>query len=91
MKWLASKKGMEPEEWSAYEDFMDDAALKADSNVALFGEQLKSTQAQPAISTWSELGEALNATLEKLTTGGMTPQDAADAMQADAERIGTGS
>lgn len=69
----------------------DDAALKADPNVALFGEQLKSTQAQPAISTWSELGEALNATLEKLTTGGMTPQDAADAMQADAERIGTGS
>lgn len=68
----------------------DDPALKADPNVAMFGEQLKSTKAQPAISTWSELGEALNATLEKLTTGGMTPQAAADAMQADAERIGTG-
>jgi len=69
----------------------DDEALKSDPNVAMFGEQLKSTQAQPAISTWSEIGEALNANLEKLTTGGMTPQDTADAMQADAERIGTGS
>ena len=29
LRWLAFKKGMEPEEWSAYEDFMDDAALKA--------------------------------------------------------------
>ena len=69
----------------------EDAALKADPNVAMFGEQLKSTQAQPAISTWSELGEALNSTLEKLTTGDMTPQAAADEMQAEAERIGTGS
>ena len=69
----------------------DDPALTGDENVARFGEQLKSTMAQPAIATWSELGTALNSTLEKLTIGGMTPQAAADEMQAQAEKIGTGS
>jgi multiple sugar transport system substrate-binding protein len=68
----------------------DDPSLKGDENVAKFGEQLKSTQAQPAISTWSEVGVALNSTLEKMTTGGMDPQAAADEMQQEAERIGTG-
>ncbi len=83
-----------------YEDVTDlpavqaawtDPSLAADPNVAMFGEQLKSTMAQPAIATWSELGNALNSTLEKLTTGTMTPQAAADEMQAEAEKIGTGN
>jgi multiple sugar transport system substrate-binding protein len=69
----------------------DDPALKTDPNVAMFGEQLKSTQAQPAISTWSEIADALNSTLEKMTTGTMTPQQAADEMQKAAEKIGTGN
>ena len=69
----------------------DDTALKSDPNVAMFGEQLKSTQAQPAISTWSEVADALNKTLEKMTTGTMTPQQAADEMQKAAEKIGTGN
>jgi hypothetical protein len=29
LKWLAFKKGMEPEQWSAYEEFMDNTARKA--------------------------------------------------------------
>ncbi len=69
----------------------DDATLKTDANVALFGEQLKDAKAQPATSTWSELGTALNGTLEKMTTGGLAPQAAADEMQAEAEKIGTGN
>jgi len=68
----------------------DDPALKADKNLALFGEQLKDTKAPPAIAKWSELGTALNGTLEKMTTGGMDPKAAADEMQAEAEKIGTG-
>jgi multiple sugar transport system substrate-binding protein len=67
-----------------------DASLTGDPNVAKFGEQLKTTMAQPATATWSELGTALNSTLEKLTTGAMTPQAAADEMQAQAEKIGAG-
>ncbi|MEP6667128.1 MAG: sugar ABC transporter substrate-binding protein [Nocardioidaceae bacterium] len=68
----------------------DDPALKGDKNVAMFGEQLKTTAAQPAISTWSEVADALNSTLEKMTTGSMEPQAAADEMQKAAETIGTG-
>ncbi len=69
----------------------EDSALKSDKNVAMFGEQLKSTAAQPAISTWSEVATALNSTLEKMTTGGLEPKAAADEMQKAAEAIGTGS
>jgi multiple sugar transport system substrate-binding protein len=68
----------------------DDPSMKDDPNVAAFGEQLKSTKAQPAISTWSRVSDAMNSALEKMTTGNLEPQAAADQMQADAERIGTG-
>ena len=68
-----------------------DPALADDPNVAMFGDQLKSTMAQPATATWSELATALNATLEKVTTGVMTPQAGADEMQAEAQKIGTGN
>jgi multiple sugar transport system substrate-binding protein len=68
----------------------DDATLKSDPNVALFGEQLKDTNAPPAIPTWSEISAAINSTLEKMTTGSLDPKAAADQMQKDAERIGTG-
>jgi multiple sugar transport system substrate-binding protein len=66
----------------------DDPTVKSDPNVALFGEQLKDTKAQPVSATWSELYSAINDTLEKMTTGGMEPQAAADQMQKDAESIG---
>ncbi|MGZ6268278.1 MAG: extracellular solute-binding protein, partial [Candidatus Limnocylindrales bacterium] len=75
----------------AVQSAWDDPTLKNDKNVALFGAQLKDTKAQPSISTWSELATALNSTLEKMTTGTMTPQAAADEMQKEAEKIGTGS
>jgi multiple sugar transport system substrate-binding protein len=66
----------------------DDATVKADPNVAMFGAQLKDTKAQPVSATWSELSTAINDILEKMTTGGIEPQAAADQMQAKAESIG---
>jgi multiple sugar transport system substrate-binding protein len=68
-----------------------DPTLSGDPNVAMFGEQLKGTKAQPVISTWSEVATALNSTLEKMTTGTIEPQAAADEMQQEAEKIGTGN
>jgi multiple sugar transport system substrate-binding protein len=68
----------------------DDPALKGDPHVALFGEQLKDTQAQPAISTWAEVSSALNDALEKVTTGKLDPKAGADEMQQQATKIGTG-
>jgi multiple sugar transport system substrate-binding protein len=74
----------------AVQSAWDDPALKSDKNLALFGQQLKDTKAQPAISTWSELATKLNSTLEKLTRGTLDPKAAADEMQKEAETIGTG-
>jgi multiple sugar transport system substrate-binding protein len=73
----------------AVQSAWDDSAVKSDPNVALFGTQLKSTKAQPVSATWSELASKINDTLEKMTTGGLEPQAAADQMQKDAESIGT--
>jgi multiple sugar transport system substrate-binding protein len=67
----------------------DDPAVKADPNVAMFGTQLKDTKAQPVSATWSELSTAINDILEKMTSGGIEPQAAADQMQQKAESIGT--
>jgi multiple sugar transport system substrate-binding protein len=72
----------------AVQSAWDDPAVKGDPRVALFGDQLKDTKAQPVSATWSELSSAINDTLEKMTTGGMEPQAAADQMQKDAESIG---
>jgi multiple sugar transport system substrate-binding protein len=66
----------------------EEAALKEDPNVAIFGEQLNDTKAQPASATWSEVASAINDTLEKMTTGDLAPQAAADEMQQQAESIG---
>jgi multiple sugar transport system substrate-binding protein len=67
----------------------EDPDVASDPNVKMFGEQLKDTKAQPASGTWSELSSAINDVLEKMTTGGMAPQAAADEMQKQAESIGT--
>jgi len=72
----------------AVQSAWDDPAVKGDPRVAMFGDQLKDTKAQPVSATWSELSSAINDTLEKMTTGGMDPQAAADQMQKDAESIG---
>jgi multiple sugar transport system substrate-binding protein len=72
----------------AVQSAWDEADVKSDPNVALFGEQLKDTKAQPVSATWSELSAAINDTLEKMTTGGMEPQAAADEMQQEATSIG---
>ena len=69
----------------------EDPVIKNDPNVAKFGEQLKDTKAPPAIPTWNKVADAINSNLEKMTTGGQDPQKTADAMQQQAERVGTGS
>jgi multiple sugar transport system substrate-binding protein len=66
----------------------DDPAVQKDPNLAMFGEQLKDTKAQPVGANWPEVASAINDTLEKMTTGTMTPQEAADQMQQKAESIG---
>lgn len=67
-----------------------DPVVSGDANVKVFGDQLKDTQAPPAIPTWNEISTAINEQLEKVTTGGTTPEAGAKAMQQKAETVGTG-
>lgn len=68
----------------------DDPAIADDASVAVFGEQLASTQAPPAVTTWNEIATAINEQLERVTAGDTSPADGANAMQQAAETIGTG-
>jgi multiple sugar transport system substrate-binding protein len=68
----------------------DDPKLAADKNVQMFGEQLNETKAQPAIPTWSEIADAINQAMEKVTTGSEPPDKGAQEMQQQATSIGTG-
>ena len=68
----------------------DDPALAEDKAVQMFGEQLSDTKAPPALSTWSEVADAINQVMEKVTTGDETPQQGAQEMQEQAQSIGTG-
>lgn len=74
----------------AVQSAWDDPALADDERIAVFGEQLESTSAQPAISSWAEISEAINGQLERITTGDLSPEEGARAMQEAATGIGTG-
>jgi multiple sugar transport system substrate-binding protein len=68
----------------------DDPTLADDERIAVFGDQLESTSAQPSIATWAEISEAINSQLERVTTGNLSPEEGARAMQEAATGIGTG-
>ncbi|HET7702223.1 MAG TPA: sugar ABC transporter substrate-binding protein [Candidatus Limnocylindrales bacterium] len=72
----------------AVQSAWEDPAVASDPNVKLFGEQLKDTKAQPASASWSEVSSAINDILEKMTTGGLEPQAAAEQMQQAAGALG---
>jgi multiple sugar transport system substrate-binding protein len=72
----------------AVQSAWEDAAVAADPNVKLFGEQLKDTKAQPSSASWSKVSSAINDALEKMTTGGLEPQAAAEQMQQAAGALG---
>ena len=65
------------------------AGAQDDPNVAIFGNQLKDTKAQPAIRDLDRDLVRAQRDLEKVTTGDLDPQAAADEMQQKAESIGT--
>ena len=64
--------------------------LAGDPKVQMFGQQLTQTKAQPALASWSEIADAINQVMEKVTTGGESPEQGAQEMQKDAQSIGTG-
>ncbi len=68
----------------------DTGKLADDPQLQIFGEQLDSTMAPPAVPTWDQLSAAVDSETEKATKGDTSPDDAVSAMQKQAESIGTG-
>lgn len=69
----------------------DDEALSGDELLTAFGDQLDDAKAPPAIATWEEVAAEIDAIIEQVTVGDMTPEDGCPAMQEAADAIGTGS
>ena len=95
VKWLS-----EPETQQAFYDEVGDlpavksawdtGELADDPQLQVFGEQLDSALAPPAVPTWDQLSAAVDSETEKATKGEAEPADAVAAMQKQAESIGTG-
>ncbi|MFJ2739839.1 extracellular solute-binding protein [Streptomyces sp. NPDC087440] len=65
--------------------------LKENPNNAAFGKQMTDAKAPPAIQTFEEVNKMIEATVEKVVKGGLSPADAAKEMQKKADGIGTGA
>ena len=68
----------------------DDEALSGDELLTAFGDQLEDAKVPPAIATWEEVAAEIDAVVEQVTVGDMSPEDGCLAMQEAADGIGTG-
>jgi multiple sugar transport system substrate-binding protein len=68
----------------------DDPSLSDDPLLAAFGEQLEDAKSAPAISTWEQVASGIDDQVELVTIGDVAPADGCQAMQQEAESIGTG-
>jgi multiple sugar transport system substrate-binding protein len=85
-KWYTTVSAL-PSVESAWEG----GELSSDKQLALFGEQLKDAKSPPPIPKWEQIAaEVVNTEMEKVMSGGSSPEQGAKAMQEKAESIGTG-
>jgi multiple sugar transport system substrate-binding protein len=95
VQWLA-----EPETQQAFYDEVgdlpavqsawDSGELADDPQLQVFGAQLESAVAPPAVPTWEEVASVVDSDIEKVTKGQMSAEDAVKSMQDQAASIGTG-
>ncbi|MGA9750136.1 MAG: sugar ABC transporter substrate-binding protein [Nocardioides sp.] len=95
VQWLS-----EPETQSAwYETIGDLPAVKtawdtgelaSDERLQVFGQQLESTLAPPAVPSWEQVAAEIDANVEKAVKGAMPVDEAVADMQSKAGSIGTG-
>ncbi len=69
----------------------DDASLSGDEKLAVFGEQLKDTNAPPSVPTWTQVSAAADTQVEQVVKAGKDPAKALQELQATAKSIGTAS
>jgi multiple sugar transport system substrate-binding protein len=67
----------------------DDEALSGDELLSAFGDQLSDAKAPPSIATWEEVASELDAQIEEVTVGDLSPEEGCAAMQEAASAIGT--
>lgn len=75
-----------PSSQSAWED----ETLAGDDKLVAYGEQLKSTQAPPAVPTWAQVSAAGDRIMEQIYKGQLSVDEGLKNLQAEAESIGTG-
>jgi multiple sugar transport system substrate-binding protein len=68
----------------------DDPVLSSDAKIRVFGEQLKTAKAPPAVATWEQIAKGIDNELEKVAKGAEQPAAAAKAMQSNCTSVGTG-
>lgn len=67
-----------------------DSSLSGDEMLKVFGEQLKTAQAPPPITTWEQIAGKFDAQIEKVTKTGLEPAQAMKTVQSEAMSIGVG-
>lgn len=95
IQWLA-----EPETQQAFYDEVGDlpavqaawgsGELADDPQLQVFGAQLASASAPPAVPTWEEVASVMDSEIEKATKGEVSAEEAVASMQQQAASIGTG-
>ena len=64
--------------------------LAEDPQLQVFGEQLETTKAPPAVPTWEQVAASIDTLVEQASKGAAEPEDAVKEMQSKASSIGTG-
>lgn len=85
LKWYKATGDL-PSQESAWKD----PSLSGDSKLAVFGEQLKTTNNPPSVETWTQVAAAADSELEQIVKGGKTPEEALKSLQQTADSLGTG-
>lgn len=67
-----------------------ESTLSNDEKLTAFGEQLKSTMAPPAVTTWAQITGAADQIVEQMNKGTLSVDQGMQQLQQQAESIGTG-
>jgi multiple sugar transport system substrate-binding protein len=74
----------------AVQDAWSSGKLAEDPQLQVFGQQLKDTEAPPAVPTWEQVAASIDSIVEQASKGSMPAEDAVEQMQSKASSIGTG-
>ena len=66
-----------------------DPSIASDPLLPVFGKQLESAKAPPAVVNWEQVANAFDTEIEKMAKSGQSPADTAKATQTKASSIGT--